>query len=212
MAAAVLVAAGRPHLLDLSAPAISLSLLWRDNANMLPVTLSAVRLGCRVNFKWVIRDMSFSLSPGSALLLQGPNGSGKTTLLRAVASFSTPLEGAFFVNGQYHTAWEYHEAIKDHAHYVGARVDGLTESLGVEEQLRMLCHISGGSEKLLNEAFSRMQVDHLRDRDVRQLSTGQRRMLSFVRLLAAPRTVWLLDEPTIALDTKYVAHLPCGMC
>jgi heme exporter protein A len=63
-----------------------------------------------------------------------------------------------------------------------------------------------------------MDLMTLLDLEVRRLSAGQRRRLALSRLLAAPRTLWLLDEPLSPLDTRWrgrfgelmAAHLAAG--
>ncbi len=52
-----------------------------------------------------------------------------------------------------------------------------------------------------------MGLDELADLPAAYLSAGQRRRLSIARLLAVPRRLWLLDEPTAALDVAAQARL-----
>ena len=59
----------------------------------------------------------------------------------------------------------------------------------------------------LEYAIERMKISSLLQRFVGTLSMGQRRIISFARLLASPCPLWFLDEPTIALDIDAVSRL-----
>ena len=161
----------------------------------------------------MLRDVSFSLQRGSGLLLRGPNGSGKTTLLRLAAGFMRPTEGAFLLNGLPVEPKQHNDLISGHVQLVAARNDGLKPVLTVHENLRYWTAMFGGTDTALERAYAKLGLWHLRDREVRSLSSGQRRILSIARVLAAPCSLWLLDEPTIALDAAYgrqprrVAHM-----
>ena len=152
----------------------------------------------------VLQHVHFSLRRGSGLLLRGPNGSGKTTLLRLAAGFMPPSEGAFLFNGAPVAPARHNDLLSGHVQLVAARNDGLKPILTVHQNLSFWTGVFGGSTDALERAYARLDIAHLRDREVRTLSSGQRRILSIARLMAAPTTLWLLDEPTIALDATCV--------
>ena len=167
-------------------------------------TFAACGVGYVRGHTRVLRDVHFSLRRGAGLLLRGPNGSGKTTLLRLAAGFVQPTEGAFLVNGVPIPTQRHNDVISGHVQLVAARNDGLKPVLSVHQNLRFWTMLYGGSLDALERAYERLDIVHLRDREVRTLSSGQRRIVSIARIMAAPCTLWLLDEPTIALDTAYV--------
>ena len=59
----------------------------------------------------------------------------------------------------------------------------------------------------VRSALDLFGLDALADLPARYLSAGQRRRLALARLLVTPRPLWLLDEPTVALDSQAVAVL-----
>ena len=54
----------------------------------------------------------------------------------------------------------------------------------------------------MDTAIDALSLTALLDLDVRKLSAGQRRRLALARLVAAPRRLWLLDEPMAPLDAS----------
>ncbi len=130
------------------------------------------------------------------MLLLGANGSGKSTLLRVLAGLKRPDAGTIHWNGV-DTAEE-----PAPASYLG-HLDAIKLGLTVVENLAA---ISGGSS--LGPALAAMDLDTLSDLPARMLSAGQRRRLALARLaLVPPGGLWLLDEPTLGLDTASVERL-----
>jgi heme exporter protein A len=148
----------------------------------------------------IVEGLSFRLDAGQALVLTGPNGSGKTTLLRALAGFLRPASGTVRVGG----AEEGREP-GELSHFVG-HLDGIKAHLTVEENLAFwAAYLDGGGD--VEAALDRFALTGLADIPAGYLSAGQKRRLGLARLAAAERPIWLLDEPTVSLDTASVALL-----
>lgn len=143
-------------------------------------------------------DLSFALQAGEAVALTGANGSGKTSLLRAIAGLLRPEAGAIRFDGATGVR-EADEARSDGLHLLGHH-DGLKTNRTAREELRFWARWSGGSDAGIERAVEALTLAPLLDLDVRKLSAGQRRRLALARLLAAPRPLWLLDEPMAPLD------------
>ncbi|MCT4331875.1 heme ABC exporter ATP-binding protein CcmA [Paracoccus sp. YLB-12] len=137
-----------------------------------------------------VEGVTFSLAAGQALILRGPNGIGKTTLLRTIAGLQPPVQGRI--------------AMPDDAVAYAAHADGLKTALTVTENLRFWAEIFGGGG--LDAAMSAMDLRGLADRPAAALSAGQKRRLGLARLLVTGRKLWILDEPTVSLDTASVAR------
>ena len=154
----------------------------------------ALQRGERVLFE----GLSVSLAAGEAVALTGPNGAGKTSFLRAVAGFIRPLAGRVRFFG---TAGEIEadEARRRACHLVGHQ-DGLKSGRLGREELIFQARWAGGSEAGALAAADRLGLGRLLGLEVRMLSAGQRRRLTLARLIAAPRPLWLLDEPLAPLD------------
>lgn len=137
-----------------------------------------------------VEGVTFSLAAGQALILRGPNGIGKTTLLRTIAGLQPPVQGRI--------------VMPDDAVAYAAHADGLKTALTVTENLRFWAEIFGGGG--LDAAMTAMDLRGLADRPAAALSAGQKRRLGLARLLVAGRKLWILDEPTVSLDTASVAR------
>lgn len=137
----------------------------------------------------VLEGVNFTLDAGTALILRGPNGSGKTTLLRAIAGLQ-PIGSGTLTGADDSIAY-------------GAHADGVKPTLTVAENLAFWSRIYGSD--LANVAMQSMNLLDLQGRRAGNLSAGQKRRLGLARILVTARPIWVLDEPTVSLDTAAVA-------
>jgi heme exporter protein A len=151
----------------------------------------SVRRGERLLFE----NLGFRLAAGSALALTGANGSGKTSLLRAIAGLLRPQAGTVTFEG----APDAEAARAGQVHLLG-HADALKGTRTGREELAFQAAWLGGDAAGVARAVARLGLEPLLDLEVRRLSAGQRRRLAMARLVAAPRDVWLLDEPMAPLD------------
>jgi heme exporter protein A len=162
------------------------------------------KVSCVRGGRVVFSGLSFEASSGDALAVVGPNGSGKTSLLRLIAGVLTPSSGSIVLEGG-----ESELTLSEQTHYLGHR-DALKPALSVRENLAFWRDFLGGAIFDLTESLAIVELDHAAQLPAAFLSAGQRRRLSIARLLTVRRPIWLLDEPTNALDTagqKLFAHL-----
>jgi heme exporter protein A len=143
-----------------------------------------------------------SVSAGEAVALVGRNGAGKTSLLRAIAGLIRPLAGdiAFLSQGADQGGGVPPEDARSRdLHFIGHN-DGLKAGRTAFEELLFQVRWTGGSLASAEAACGRLGLGRLRELEVRKLSAGQRRRVALARLVAAPRALWLLDEPLAPLD------------
>lgn len=160
--------------------------------------LTVERLSLARGERVLFEGLGFHLAAGEALALTGANGAGKTSLLRALAGLLRPRAGAVRFAGPAGEI-DAEEARRFGVHLAG-HADGLKPGRTAWEELRFQALFAGGDEPSARAAATALDLKPLLELEVRKLSAGQRRRLVFARLLAAPRSVWLLDEPLAPLD------------
>ncbi len=145
----------------------------------------------------VLRELSFHVPDGGALLLLGANGSGKSTLLRVLAGLKRPDAGQVVWRGQDAREQPVPVAYLDH-------LDAVKPGLTALENLALTARIGQGSAASALEA---VELSALADLPARLLSAGQKRRLALARLVLSRAGLWLLDEPTLGLDVASVERL-----
>ncbi|MFD1624930.1 heme ABC exporter ATP-binding protein CcmA [Azospirillum griseum] len=161
-------------------------------------------LTCLRGDRLVFTGLDFHLAPGGALVLLGPNGSGKSSLLRVMGGLLKPFRGELrWGDARVSDDPDAHRA---NVQYVG-HLDAVKPVLSAAENLAFWAAMAGAADPMARarQALDRLGVPHIADVPGRCLSAGQKRRLNLARLLAAPAPLWLLDEPTVALDRAAIA-------
>jgi len=162
--------------------------------------LSGSDLACFRGGRQVFSGLSFTIEAGEALVVLGPNGAGKSSLLRLVVGLAACSAGTLSLAGGSDEL-----TIGEQAHYLG-HLDALKPSLTVTENLAFWSRFLGGGEDI-ETALAAVGLASIAELPAAYLSAGQRRRLSIARLIAIKRPLWLLDEPTTALDAAAQAQL-----
>ena len=165
------------------------------------IALSLHGLTVRRGERRLFEGLNLDVAPGEAVALTGANGAGKSSLLRVIAGLLEPEAGRirFARAGQ---TLELEVARSRHLHLIGHQ-DGFRSGRTAGDELAFQVGWCGGDPEAVPGAVRALGLDGLMDLEVRRLSAGQRRRLALARLLAAPRPVWLLDEPLSPLDAHW---------
>ncbi|WP_236792001.1 ABC transporter ATP-binding protein [Amycolatopsis sp. GM8] len=169
-----------------------------DEKSAVTPALEARNLSAGYGKTTVLRDISFSVAPGSILAVLGPNGAGKTTLLRTLIGLIRPSTGEILVNGRAVTNTKPYQRRKLGVCLV-PEGRGIYRSLTVRENLRL--HTWRGNEK---EAIERT-VEHfpILGRKLNQaaglLSGGQQQMLAVIRAYIDNPALVFVDEVSMGL-------------
>lgn len=161
----------------------------------------------------ILRDVTFSITPGSMTAMVGVNGAGKSTLLRGIAGVTQLHHGAVTIDGRdIHCMRSRYRA--QQLTLVGQE-EALLGDLSVTEfvSLGRLPHLKpweiGGKaeQEIVYDSLALVGLTEYADRLCDQLSGGQRRRALLARGFAQGTGVVLLDEPTNHLDVHHQLHL-----
>jgi ABC-type cobalamin/Fe3+-siderophores transport system ATPase subunit len=156
----------------------------------------------------VLKNINFTLPPGSLTALAGPNGCGKTTLLRAAARQLPLLSGGITYGGKELAAFGQKEFARTAAYMPQVRnIPDIT----VEEMVRhgrfphlgLMRHLTRRDYDLVEQALDKLGIAAWRDCRLGNLSGGERQLVYLALVLAQESPVLLLDEPTTYLDITH---------
>ena len=171
----------------------------------------------RVSFDYhrpILRDISFSLTPGTITGIIGPNGSGKTTVLRLLDGMMPPLSGEVLLGGERPLSGLKRKEIARHIamvpqnggvhHYQTVFQFAIQ---GRSPHLSLLGFESTRDEEIALEALEVTQLTRYADARASEISGGEKQRLLLARALAQQTEILLLDEFTANLDINYQVEL-----
>jgi heme exporter protein A len=160
--------------------------------------LKAHNLSLTRGARLLFQGLSFEVKAGDALVLRGANGSGKTSLLRVLAGLTAPDGGR--------ATWGGAPVPRGVAIYQG-HANALKDDFTAAENLADALAFDGviASDDDQTQALEKVGLAERHHVLARRLSQGQKRRIGLARLLLANKPLWLLDEPTNALDAEGVA-------
>lgn len=164
------------------------------------LSLAGEGLACRRGGRTVFSDLGFVVGAGELMAVTGPNGAGKSTLLRLIAGLLPALAGRLDYQGPAGG-----DDLTGALHYVGHQ-DAVKSGFSVRQDLAFWTGYWAGRGDV-DSALDAVGLGELGAIPTVALSAGQRRRLALARVITVRRPVWLLDEPTAALDAAGEAML-----
>jgi len=173
----------------------------------------------------IINRISVSLIPGCTLYVFGRNGTGKSTLFRCMMNL------LFLISGNIHT--NIHQYLRYSTKNL-TNLDNYLLSNIIPINFSQLVHYSVSEEKSHNicsvliesiywitmassirnisiekviRNFHTMEIDQIKGQLITQLSLGQNKRIKLLKLLSIDKPIWILDEPLLGLDAKYISFL-----
>ncbi|MBM3590297.1 MAG: heme ABC exporter ATP-binding protein CcmA [Alphaproteobacteria bacterium] len=151
------------------------------------------------NYKTIFKNLSFSLSISSALIVAGKNGCGKSSLLKLIAGIYEINQGKILWGNE--NIKNFRNDFNGDLQYLGHK-NFLKPELSIFENLKFYSQIHG-TELTLNSALEFFELAEKRHQLVKNLSAGVQQRIMLAKLLACPATIWLLDEPSNNLDKEW---------
>ena len=156
-------------------------------------------LTCNRGGRMVFKGLSFAVNSGDMLVLRGRNGAGKTSLLRMIAGLNEAVTGQLELSGGNSSL-----TLGQQCHLI-AHQEAFKPALTVAENLAFWARFFGGGD--LERALGAFSLAQLAGFSGGLLSAGQKRRLALSRLVLVKRPVWLLDEPSVGLDSASTGQL-----
>ncbi len=154
----------------------------------------------------IFHDVSFSLQAGEILQILGANGSGKSTLMNCLAHQLKPQRGQILVEGDELSTLPRDELARRIAYVPQMQNNACSflvrdyVTMGRAPYLKLLSMPSQDDYALADQAMERLNITHLADKSLQQISGGERQQAQIARALVQQSRIILFDEPTNHLD------------
>lgn len=158
----------------------------------------------------ILEDINLSVKALDFIGLIGPNGSGKTTLFRVMLGLLPPMRGEIRImgkrpqQGRRYIGYVPQSVEFDRAFPIRVWDVVLLGRLG---KRRLLQNYTAKDKACVTEALNSVEIWHLRDRPLSELSGGQRKRVYIARALATEPQILLLDEPLAGIDPHVGTHV-----
>ncbi|AVH71338.1 metal ABC transporter ATP-binding protein [Nostoc sp. 'Lobaria pulmonaria (5183) cyanobiont'] len=174
---------------------------------MKSISIDVENLTVAYHGKVALHGASLQIKAGSISGLVGMNGSGKSTLFKAIMGFLKPVTGQVLINGlpiktvqkkslvayvpqSEEVDWNFPVSVED------------VVMMGRYGYMNILRIPAAKDHRVVRESLERVQMWSMRDRQIGELSGGQKKRAFLARALAQQGTVLLLDEPFTGVDIK----------
>ena len=165
------------------------------------MTIEIKSLNKNYNKFHAVKNLSFTIKPGSIVGLLGPNGCGKTTTIGMILGLIKPTSGLIFVNGKNMEKEKDRISVLEKMNFISPYVE-LPKKLTVKENLIVYGKMYGIKDlnQKIENLISDLNLFEFKNRKTGELSSGQKNRVSLAKSLINDPEILLLDEPTASLD------------
>ena len=158
--------------------------------------------------KVLLSPLNASASKGELVAVIGRNGIGKSTLLRTISGLQPPLGGTVLVSGI--NSREYsRQGLAQKVGFISTEIVKIANmsvyelvSLGRFPYTNWLGKIEIRDHEIIMDSIEKTGMHHLYNRNISELSDGERQRAMVARVLAQDTEIMIMDEPTAFLDIK----------
>lgn len=155
--------------------------------------------------KMVLHDITFTAREHDSIGLIGANGMGKSTLLKLLVGLEGGFEGKLYVE-EIPVVLQMLPKVREKIGYVFQDSESQLFMNKVSEDIAFAPRNYGMPQKeveaCVERALQMVHIEHLRDKSIYKLSGGEKKLVSIATILAMTPDIILMDEPTIALDSR----------
>lgn len=177
------------------------------------MNLHAKQISIQIHDKTICKDLTLDIKSGESWGLLGPNGCGKTTLLHTLAGLHSLTAGEIFLGET-----KFHQfSTKAIAQSLGILLQEFVANFPqtvwdycVAARYPHLAYFKKESDKdkqIVYEALATLELKNCFNRNILQLSGGEKKRLAIAALLAQTPSIYLLDEPTNHLDLRHQINI-----
>lgn len=172
------------------------------------ITFKNLSIGYRPKhqLRVIASAVSASLHPGELTCLIGANGVGKSTLLRTLCGFQPALDGEILLQDQPFSAYPAQQLARQIGVVLTSRIDvpqlSVKEIVGIGRSpyTNFWGTLTPTDQQIVDEAIHQVGIPHLAQRNISELSDGERQKTMIAKALAQQTRIIILDEPTAFLD------------
>lgn len=179
------------------------------NASQTEMIIEMKDLAVGYGLRKVLSGIRAGIYKGQFVSFLGPNGAGKTTLLRTLSRHLRKIEGTLIVNGRVIESYRQKELAAGLAVVLTSRLD--TElftgfefaAMGRHPHTGLMGALTCRDKEKVWESLELVNAVNLAERQMNELSDGEKQKLFIARALAQEPKIVILDEPTAHLDLKH---------
>lgn len=171
-----------------------------------------------INNKTILNSISCSIEAGDFIVIVGPNGAGKSTFFDVISGKRKPTQGKIILNNDDITNLdEQHRALFISRLFQNPQLNGIAsmtvaQNLAISNYKGKTIGLTDGMKKFPEQLIAELNKAHLGSEKIlntrmKDLSGGQRQLLAFIMATLTPPQLFMLDEPTAALDPQAATHL-----
>ncbi len=170
--------------------------------------INNLAIGYIINHKknFLFSDINLQAKTGELIALIGKNGIGKSTLLRCIARLQNQFSGEIIINNKQNNVFNKNEWAKTLSFVPTEKVavNYLTVwefvAYGRYPHTSIFSGFNKTDKKIISESLKNVNISDLKDKNINEISDGEKQKASIARALAQDSELIILDEPTAFLD------------
>lgn len=159
-------------------------------------------IGKHFAYRWVFKNISFTLEQGQSLAITGPNGVGKSTLLKIISGYTDASDGSisYWLNGNLKKQNEIYRQLSYAAPYME-----LIDDFTLNEIIKLYSCNKSIDDQILKELVSEFKLESSLNKFLKYFSSGMIQRTRLLLALSSNSQLFLFDEPHTNLDKEGIA-------